>query len=514
MSKATEALSGYEGLLPRGAASASSVSAEPLAPTQVRLRLRRLEGLGAWLLWACDMGVAALAWEGAWALREALSDRLGPLLTMEQVTGRSAWLALLVFLAAYSASLYLAGCYATGRAWWTVRKQLHALVAAVLVFLVVSYFLRWFNHSRAFLLLLPALLAAGALLEWVVFSAVRRLLRPYGLGHRRVLVVGSPRSAAWVLHDLAGAAAGYRLLGLLTDADNAAAALKDDAPGVRTFRGVARAARVAARTHAEEVVLCLPDWPAKRMVHLLQELWPLGVRVHVLSPELSVYLRRIEVPQTAFQGLALIDFGRSPMVPHGLPWKRLEDIVLAFLLGVLGVPVWLVIALGLWITQGRPVLYWQERVGPGGKRFRMLKFRTMRPGAEAEQEELLAANEAVGPIFKIRDDPRVTPLGRLLRRHSLDEIPQLWNVLCGDMTLVGPRPPLPGEVAYYEPWHHLRLAGVVGCSGLWQVSGRSDLPFDEMAMLDIYYLHNMTPRLDLRILVRTVWAVLIGKGAY
>src|SRR6185503_7194985 len=122
---------------------------------------------------------------------------------------------------------------------------------------------------------------------------------------------------------------------------------------------------------------------------------------------------------------------------------------------------------------------------------------------ESLQHELMERNEAVGPMFKIRKDPRLTPIGAFLRRHSLDELAQLVNVLLGEMSLVGPRPPLPTEVERYQPWHHSRLSGVIGCSGLWQVSGRSELPFDEMVMLDLYYLRHASLRLDCKILTRT-----------
>jgi lipopolysaccharide/colanic/teichoic acid biosynthesis glycosyltransferase len=138
----------------------------------------------------------------------------------------------------------------------------------------------------------------------------------------------------------------------------------------------------------------------------------------------------------------------------------------------------------------------------------------MKVGAEDMQRELMTRNEAVGPMFKIRQDPRLTPLGAFLRRHSLDELPQLTHVVTGEMSLVGPRPPLPTEVERYQPWHHARLSGVIGLSGLWQVSGRSDLPFDEMVMLDLYYLRHSSLRLDFKILTRTLWVVVVGKGAY
>ena len=161
-----------------------------------------------------------------------------------------------------------------------------------------------------------------------------------------------------------------------------------------------------------------------------------------------------------------------------------------------------------------PVLFSQTRVGEKGKLFTVLKFRSMRVGAEAEQEQLRERNEATGPLFKIRNDPRQTRFGRLLRRTSVDEIPQFLNVLKGEMSVVGPRPGLPSEVARYQPWHRQRLEVKPGITGLWQVSGRSDLTFDEMCLLDIYYIENWSLALDIQIMLRTIPRVLFGSGAY
>jgi lipopolysaccharide/colanic/teichoic acid biosynthesis glycosyltransferase len=161
-----------------------------------------------------------------------------------------------------------------------------------------------------------------------------------------------------------------------------------------------------------------------------------------------------------------------------------------------------------------PALFRQQRVGKHGKLFTCYKFRTMVIDAEARKAELVALNEADGPLFKIRRDPRVTRVGRLLRRSSLDELPQLWNVLSGEMSLVGPRPALPEEVALYEPWHRRRLEVMPGLTGLWQVLGRSNTTFDEMVQLDIYYAENWSVNTDLRILLRTIPAVLSSNGAY
>jgi lipopolysaccharide/colanic/teichoic acid biosynthesis glycosyltransferase len=144
----------------------------------------------------------------------------------------------------------------------------------------------------------------------------------------------------------------------------------------------------------------------------------------------------------------------------------------------------------------------------------MYKFRSMVANAERQKEALAHLNEADGPIFKIKDDPRLTRVGRFLRRSSLDELPQIYNVLVGNMSLVGPRPPLPEEVEKYKPWHQQRMSVIGGITGLWQVSGRSDLTFDELCLLDIYYIENWSLALDVRILLQTIPHSLFGKGAY
>jgi lipopolysaccharide/colanic/teichoic acid biosynthesis glycosyltransferase len=162
-----------------------------------------------------------------------------------------------------------------------------------------------------------------------------------------------------------------------------------------------------------------------------------------------------------------------------------------------------------------PVLYAQERIGRGGRRFRMLKFRTMVVGADRRRDEVAAVPGARnGVLFKLRDDPRVTRLGGRLRRLSLDELPQLVNVLRGEMSLVGPRPPLPDEVGRYGEDVHRRLAVKPGMTGLWQVSGRSDLPWDEAVRLDLRYIENWSLALDTQILWKTIAAVVRGQGAY
>jgi lipopolysaccharide/colanic/teichoic acid biosynthesis glycosyltransferase len=181
---------------------------------------------------------------------------------------------------------------------------------------------------------------------------------------------------------------------------------------------------------------------------------------------------------------------------------------------VLLLPVWLLVALAIRLDSPGPIFFRQVRAGRHGKPFVFYKFRSMRQDAESELERLRALNEASGPLFKIRDDPRQTRVGRFLRRTSIDETPQFFNVLRGEMSLVGPRPGLPSEVAQYQEWQRRRLDIQPGLTGLWQVRGRSDLTFDEMVMLDIYYGENWSLGADVQILMRTVPQILFGDGAY
>lgn len=194
-------------------------------------------------------------------------------------------------------------------------------------------------------------------------------------------------------------------------------------------------------------------------------------------------------------------------------WKRSEDIFGALAALVVFLPLFLIVSILVKLTSKGPVIYRQERAGRGGKPFHFYKFRTMYDGADALKEDLRELNDVDGPVFKIKDDPRITPLGRFLRRSSLDEIPQLWNVLKGDMTLVGPRPPTLDEVPKYRAWHRRRLELTGGITGIRQTSGRNEVPFEEWMRMDVRYSRKRSFFLDIRLLFKTVWAVLSGRGA-
>jgi lipopolysaccharide/colanic/teichoic acid biosynthesis glycosyltransferase len=195
-------------------------------------------------------------------------------------------------------------------------------------------------------------------------------------------------------------------------------------------------------------------------------------------------------------------------------WKRGIDLVVASASLLLLAPLFALLALIVHLDSPGPVFFGQVRVGRDGRHFTCWKFRSMCADAEDRLTRLTAENQARGPMFKMQDDPRRTRSGKLLRKSSLDELPQLWNVLRGEMSLVGPRPPLPREVGQYEPRHYARLAGVPGITGLWQVRARHHHDFEEMYELDVQYLQHLSFINDMRILLATVPAVLCGRGSH
>lgn len=233
----------------------------------------------------------------------------------------------------------------------------------------------------------------------------------------------------------------------------------------------------------------------------------------IVAPELvDIAGPRIEV--RPLSGLPLLAIDEPGLSGPARLVKGATDRLIAFVLLLVLSPLLLVVALLVKLTSDGPVLFRQERVGRAERRFQMVKFRTMVTTAEDDLADLRGRNEHDGLLFKMREDPRVTPVGKRLRRYSIDELPQLWHVLTGEMSLVGPRPPLPSEVEQYGDDTRRRLLVKPGMTGLWQVSGRADLPWDEAVRLDLYYVDSWSPALDLVILWKTVNAVVRGTGAY
>jgi exopolysaccharide biosynthesis polyprenyl glycosylphosphotransferase len=269
---------------------------------------------------------------------------------------------------------------------------------------------------------------------------------------------------------------------------------------------------VLAEVRPDELIITEQDVDEQSTLAVVEVAQRLGVRVRLAPTTTELLIHDGEyVPG---QGVPLFEL--RPPVLSGVDWalKRTFDFLVSGVVLVLGIPLWLLVAAAIKLDSRGPVLYVDRRVGVGQREFGMLKFRTMVSGAAERQDELEPANEASGALFKIRDDPRVTRVGRLLRRFSLDELPQLWNVLRGEMSLVGPRPLPLRDFQRLEAWHRKRYLVLPGMTGLWQISGRSGLSFDDLVRLDFTYIENWSIWLDITILARTIPAVLSRRGAY
>jgi exopolysaccharide biosynthesis polyprenyl glycosylphosphotransferase len=279
-------------------------------------------------------------------------------------------------------------------------------------------------------------------------------------------------------------------------------------------RGAAEAtlAERLALLRPDDVILSEDDFDEETVLEIVAIAHRAGVKVRVAPRTTELLIERGEyVPG---QGMPLFEL--RPPVLAGADWvlKRAFDLVVSLLVLVVGTPLWLLIAVWIKLDSRGPILYRDRRVGVGEHEFDMLKFRTMVRDAGARQEELEERNEAGGALFKIRRDPRVTRVGRVLRRLSLDEMPQLLNVLRGEMSLVGPRPLPVRDYRMLEAWHRKRYLVLPGITGLWQISGRSNLTFDDLVRLDFYYIENWSIWLDISILIKTPLAILSGRGAY
>ena len=276
--------------------------------------------------------------------------------------------------------------------------------------------------------------------------------------------------------------------------------------------GLDAVTRILREQDVHELIVTETGFTERELLELVDEAHRFGVKVKIAPRTTELLLQRAEyIPG---EGTPLFEL--RPPALAGWEWavKRSFDIVVSTVVVVGGLPVWAAIAGAIKVTSPGPVFYRDQRIGLGDRPFGMMKFRTMYADAADRQAALEAANEASGPLFKIKDDPRVTRVGRVLRRFSLDEMPQVLNVLWGEMSLVGPRPLPIRDYEQLQEWHRKRYLVLPGMTGLWQVSGRIDLSFDDLVRLDFYYIENWSIWLDISILAKTLPAVLARRGAY
>ncbi len=323
----------------------------------------------------------------------------------------------------------------------------------------------------------------------------------------RVLIVGAGEVGRRVAEEIQRYAwTGLELVGFLDD-DPA----KQEC-GLPVLGTLDDAARVVREYGVENVVIALPRRAHARLDQLVQVLHELPLRVYVIPDYFALALYRASVED--FAGIPMINLRAPALNAYQRLVKRAFDLVVGGILTLLALSVMGIVALAIKLDSPGPVLFRQWRVGENGRLFMLYKFRSMVTGAEKLQDQVNEVREDGSIIHKKPDDPRVTRVGRFIRRYSLDELPQLFNVLKGDMSLVGPRPELPWLVERYQPWQRKRFAVPQGITGWWQVSGRSDKPMHLHTEEDLFYIQNYSLWLDLVILWKTIWVVLRGRGAY
>ncbi len=389
---------------------------------------------------------------------------------------------------------------------WPATGRYARMVGLGLLLLIGANFVLHLHFvSRSFVLLFAvtqlALLVGG-------HAALLGLLRLRGreLDHR-VLVVGCDDEAVRFAASLRNGAWSQHLVGFVGVPEHPRLAAASPVVGE-----IESLASLLDHQTVDEVVFTGSDRSAP-VLAAVDACHVRGVDVMMSMPTIVPGRGQMKMTEMSGAGLPMLSISQTPSAQGQHAAKRVFDLVGAAVLLLLAAPVMLLAALAVRLQSRGPVLFRQVRAGRNGREFQMLKFRSMVVDAEAQREALAHLNEMDGPVFKIRRDPRITRVGAFIRATSIDELPQLINVLLGHMSLVGPRPPLPCEVAQYEPWQRRRLSVRPGITGLWQVSGRNDIDFEQWMKLDLRYIDNWSLRLDLEILARTLPAVVSRSGA-
>jgi exopolysaccharide biosynthesis polyprenyl glycosylphosphotransferase len=451
-------------------------------------------------LLALDFAALFLAIVTALGLKAAARDVLDVSVTVDQAKDY-VWFAFLVTALLFAK----AGLYGDR----AVRPGLSSIVAGLFQVTVVIalYAIVSGQQFSSYYIFYGSLFFAVAYVSTFRYAyevATGKLLRAAGY-QRRAVLVGTGEHIEDVAHALAAGDEGINVIGFVSlrpRPDN----------GLISLGTLDDLGDVVVAHRVDEVIIADPDFPQREAVELVDQCHQRGVVVRIAPSTMEILVHRAEfVP-----GQSVPLFELKPPVFEGFDYalKRSFDLVGSILITLLLSPLLAVSALAIKLTSRGPVIYRSMRPGIGGTPFACMKFRTMYRDAHDHQESLEEHNEASGALFKIREDPRVTPVGRILRRFSIDELPQLFNVIRGDMSLVGPRPLPQRDYDRLEDWHKKRYLVLPGITGLWQVSGRSDLDFDDLVRLDFLYLERWSVFLDLSILVKTLPAVLSRRGAF
>ncbi len=344
----------------------------------------------------------------------------------------------------------------------------------------------------------------------ITLRKVVGFLAERGVGLIRAVIYGAGKSGRILSNQIKlHSEFGYSIVGYIDDDPAKKGQVYEDVGVLGAFE---KLPEIIVSHDVDEVLVAIPSAAHRHLLHVVFELRERRIPFMVIADLFELVTRRVSIMQIG--SIPLLRLWRSPLEGWQGYIKRAIDVAGALAGIIIFSPFWLLIIILIKLDSRGPMFYRQERLGKGGRPFEIFKFRSMVVGADEMLPELAEFNEMDGPIFKIKKDPRITHVGRLLRKFSIDEFPQLINVLKGDMSLVGPRPPIPEEVEEYERWQMKRLTVPQGVTGLWQVSGRNLLTFEEMVRLDIYYIENWSLWLDLKLLLKTIPVVVLMRGAY
>ncbi len=380
------------------------------------------------------------------------------------------------------------------------------MLVVSLLLMAGSYLAQGYVLSRVTIVMFGALATGGVfVLRWSAI-AFYHLLQKKGFNLRKTLIIGSGRSVDVVAKELQKhREIGFDLVGFVRETPETDIENGSFLPALGDLNELPL---LIQEYHISDIILAT----ASDVREIVSRSKQSGVNVRLVTDFHSLSVHETQFEELA--GLPMVFFKGTPLFGINLVIKRIMDILISTLALIVLSPVLALIALLIKVESPGAIIFKQQRIGKQRRPFTMYKFRSMCQNAEYIKQQLMQQNEADGPLFKIQKDPRHTKVGRILRKFSLDELPQFWNVLKGDMSLVGPRPPIPPEVAEYDEWALKRLDIKPGITGLWQVSGRSNLTFDEMLKLDVYYMWNWSLSNDIKILLRTLPVVVFGHGAW
>jgi len=380
---------------------------------------------------------------------------------------------------------------------------------SILVFGGFVFMFRLDYVSRLFFVFFVIIVSGLLLLEKSLVFSAAHFARRRGYNYRRLLIVGTGKRAAKFINMIKlHPEWGFQIFGAVEDEPGRGI---DQVGDVGVIGDINDLSTLLHRHAIEEVIFVVPRRRLHHLTNAIASCEIEGVKATIAVDLFDMRIARAR--QTELNGVPLLTFDPVVAKEGQLFIKRIIDFVISGVMMILLAPLFLVTSLLIKFTSPGPILFKQRRAGLNGRRFILYKYRTMYEGAEKKLSELEQLNEMGGPVFKIKKDPRITPIGKILRKFSIDELPQLFNVFVGHMSLVGPRPPVPKEVVQYEPWQRRRLSMRPGLSCLWQVSGRNKIDFDDWMRLDLKYLDNWSIWLDFKILVKTIPVVMFGIGA-